>query len=245
MTKPSKSFFFVLMILLTSVSVSMGTDIDSLSSLESNIVKKPVLDTNIIHKFNLDPDFQYQKQLLKKSPFGEIWSDVKNAIIRFIIKLLDDIFGFKVSETSSNVIFWILILIVIVCLFLFLWKFKKQMLTNSGSIISESLEINQGKIDYMEEYNKSYQNQDYRGAIRFILLNTLKKLDDQNKILFVSGKTLYEYQSEIKSDELRGKFSEICNVYEYIFFGNFDATKSLCDLVYSNMDIIFNLKSTV
>lgn len=228
-----------------NVSKSAASTVDTLST-ESNLIElELVLDTSIIHQFSLDPDFQYQKKLLKKSIFSEIWWDIKMALIRLIEKIFNSIFGIEVGETSSQIIFWILIAIVIILIPIFLWKFKKQLLTDSGIVISQNLEINQGDVNYLDEYNNSYQNQDYRGAIRYLLLHTLKNLNDRNQILFVSSKTLYEYQNEIKSAEIKDSFSEICNVYEYIFFGNFNATKSLCDLVYSNMVRILNLKSTV
>jgi hypothetical protein len=77
-------------------------------------------------------------------------------------------------------------------------------------------------------------------AIRFVVLETIKQFDDQKKIKFIPGKTLYEYQQEVSEEEIKVPFSEICYIYEYIWYGNFMATKALCDSAFSDMNFIFN-----
>jgi hypothetical protein len=195
----------------------------------------------LIHKFAKNPDFQYKKNLFKKSFIGKIWKSIKDFFINLINKILRKIFGVDVQESTSNIIFWILILIILAGLGFLFYKSRKQLFTTSGTIFTDDDDISIEQMNYVDKQLEAYQNLDFRMAIRYALLNTIKQLDENKQIVYVAGKTLYEYQSELSNKEMKDKFSEMCYIYEYIWFGNFTATMSLCDLVISDMNFIFNL----
>jgi hypothetical protein len=194
-----------------------------------------VLDSSLIKKIALNPDFQYKQEEIRKSPIKEMWENIMLFFFKVISKIAESLFGIKVSKTTSTVIFWVFILIILAAIGWFFFRTKRQILTDSGLSIADVDEISIENLSYTDEYNRAYQNQNYKPAIRFLLLHTIKFLDEEGIIKYIPGKTLYEYQYEIKNQDIRSKFAEICYVYEYVWFGNFDATKSMCDLVNDKM----------
>ncbi|MEI6346307.1 MAG: hypothetical protein WCP69_00045 [Bacteroidota bacterium] len=210
------------------------------NAASKSVISKNILDTILIKDFAQNPDFQYKKDLFKKSFFVQTWDNIKMFFYKILRKIFYKLFGINVTESASNIIFWFLIILIISGLGLLLFKFRKQLLTDSGILFSDESEIYIEKVNYNEKYDEAYQNLDYKMAIRYVVLETIKQFDDQKKIKFIPGKTLYEYQQEVSEEEIKVPFSEICYIYEYIWYGNFTATKALCDTAFSDMNFIFN-----
>ena len=63
---------------------------------------------------------------------------------------------------------------------------------------------------------------DYRLAIRLHFLKTLRLLDDDDHIVWRSGKTNHEYQTEIKDKLLKERFDSLSYVFEYCWYGQFE-----------------------
>lgn len=63
---------------------------------------------------------------------------------------------------------------------------------------------------------------DYRLAIRLHFLKTLRLLDDNDHIVWRSGKTNHEYQTEIKDKLLKEHFDGLSYVFEYSWYGQFE-----------------------
>ena len=213
-------------------SLSVAADTAESVSIEN------VLDSSLIKKIALNPDFQYKQEEISKSPIQEIWDNIMLFFFKVISKIVESLFGIKMSKTTSNIIFWVFIIVILAAIGWFFFRTKRQLFTNSGISITDTDEISIENLSYTDEFNRAYQNQNYKPAIRFLLLHTIKFLDEVGAIKYIPGKTLYDYQYEIKNSVVRSKFAEICYVYEYVWFGNFDATKSMCDLVNEKMILL-------
>jgi hypothetical protein len=155
---------------------------------------------------------------------------------KVVSKIAESLFGIKVSKTTSVLIFWVFVVIILAAVAWFFFRTKRQILTDSGVSITDVDEISIENQSYTDQYILAYQNQNYKAAIRYLLLHSIQFLDEEGAIRYIPGKTLYEYQYEIKNPGMRSKFAEICYVYEYVWFGNFEATKSLCDMVNEKMN---------
>ena len=91
-----------------------------------------------------------------------------------------------------------------------------------------------GKVDYLiEEENihemdfnalveEAISNREYRKAIRFIYLFSLKKLSDKHLINWTPGKTNHEYVYEIENADIRDPFDRLSYYYEYAWYGDFE-----------------------
>lgn len=69
---------------------------------------------------------------------------------------------------------------------------------------------------------ESISKQRYRDAVRLLYLISLKHLADHGVVLWRTGKTNHEYNSEIKNESLKNQFSMLTRVYEYVWYGDFE-----------------------
>lgn len=69
---------------------------------------------------------------------------------------------------------------------------------------------------------KAESQGEYRLAIRLQFLKTLRLLDDNEHIVWRSGKTNHEYLNEIESSIVKNNFDNLSYVYEYSWYGQFD-----------------------
>jgi hypothetical protein len=66
----------------------------------------------------------------------------------------------------------------------------------------------------------------YKVAIRALYLLTLKHLAETSSIQLKTDKTNYDYFYEIKIDSKKQLFKSITNVYDYVWYGEFEAEHS-------------------
>lgn len=69
--------------------------------------------------------------------------------------------------------------------------------------------------------DESLRAQKYRDAVRLLFLISLKQLADLKLIQWQAGKTNHEYNSELKSELLKQRFSTLTRVFEYVWYGEF------------------------
>lgn len=68
--------------------------------------------------------------------------------------------------------------------------------------------------------HQSYKLGDYKVAVRYLFLKTLRQLSDKSFIAFGIDKTNSRYLNEIPSQR-SADFAELIRQYEYIWYGNF------------------------
>lgn len=73
--------------------------------------------------------------------------------------------------------------------------------------------------------SQSYKLGNYRAAIRYLFLKTLKQLSDKNLIIFAIDKTNTNYLRELPFDK-HDSFSNLVLHYEYVWYGNFEVKQS-------------------
>ncbi|QLG46421.1 DUF4129 domain-containing protein [Costertonia aggregata] len=82
---------------------------------------------------------------------------------------------------------------------------------------------------------------DYRLAIRFQYLKTLKLLSQKNIIDWHYEKTNLDYQREIQTPKIRSLFTDVSYLYDYIWYGE----QELDETKYNAADIKFTALKTV
>ena len=65
------------------------------------------------------------------------------------------------------------------------------------------------------------KNQNYRLAIRYYYIQTLKFLTEKNIISWESEKTNLDYIKEIDDGILNSDFKNVTKIYNYIWYGEF------------------------
>lgn len=69
--------------------------------------------------------------------------------------------------------------------------------------------------------NNALKDSNYRLAIRYMYLKTLKKLSGASKIVWDFEKTNQDYYNEIEDHTLKSSFKRISYLYEYVWYGEF------------------------
>ena len=104
------------------------------------------------------------------------------------------------------------------------------------NITSNDIEENIHEINFPESIRKFENEKNYRSAIRYHFLFSLKKMADKNLINWNPEKTNRDYLKELKNENLREDFRRIIYIYDYIWYGEFDAQ----DSDYQNYKSYFN-----
>lgn len=240
-----RSLIFLQIVFFSFLSKSLSADSHKPMVIDSTntYTVENVLDTALIKDFSNLKQFQYNKNLFKQSDFSRWWDAIVDNVLQKIATIFDSIFGVKVSKTTSAFVFWgFVFLLLLVVLFLML-KTKNQILTTSGGSVSEVASVEFENILYLQKIEQARKNEDYKQGIRYILLHTLQQLAEKDLIKLVPGKTLIEYQYDIKNHELKRLFVDICYIYEYIWFGNFNSSKSLMDEMCEKMKLLLTPKN--
>ena len=89
--------------------------------------------------------------------------------------------------------------------------------------------------DYEILLRKSYTEGNWRFAMRFLFLKTLRKLSEQSMIVYAVDKTNSMYINEIPLAK-RNEFVTLAHYYEYIWYGNIEIEKT----VFDNIENKFN-----
>ena len=69
---------------------------------------------------------------------------------------------------------------------------------------------------------QAVMNKDYRLAIRYLYLQTLRKLSGSGLLQFAADKTNYQYVNELRGKPYQNDFAAITLHYEYVWYGKFD-----------------------
>lgn len=89
-------------------------------------------------------------------------------------------------------------------------------------IATHDLEENIHEINFPASILKFEKEQNYRSAIRYHFLYTLKKLTDKNLISWNPEKTNRDYLRELKNKNSQEDFRRIIYIYDYIWYGEFE-----------------------
>lgn len=234
--KPVK-YIFVIAILLISTGPAVAQE-DTLApqpaqniiyDKKSNIVL-PEFDISTIKKYQDDPHFDYREQVAEEN----FWQRFKNWLYRGWVNFWTWLFGDFRSNSLLLFLFKALPYIIIGFIIAFLvWLFYRL---NPGAklfrsekqpevFFTDEEEIIKSK-NIQDLIDRAVQDKNYRLAVRYYFLQTLKKLTDATLINYEYEKTNSDYAREIKTEPLADLFKKITNVYEYIWYGSFEVSES-------------------
>ena len=182
-----------------------------------------------LQDFKSNPEFDYSEETAQDN----WWSRFKRYIKLKYHQLLSWLFGDY--EASAFLVFIIKLLPYLVLLLVFLlaiWVFNRM---NPGAILlseteggkvflSEEEEIVKSS-DISELIQKAVAEENYRLAIRYYFLLTLQQLTRKELIDYKFSKTDEEYLREIKQEPLQQQFRQLTRIYDFIWYGNFEASK--------------------
>ena len=98
-----------------------------------------------------------------------------------------------------------------------------------GMIGMEVIEELLDEVNFDEAISNAEKGEQWRVAVRLIYLYALKNLADQDLILVKKGKTNHEYLYEIKEAGFKQPFTDLSFMFDYTWYGHFEANKELVE----------------
>lgn len=154
-------------------------------------------------------------------------------IINWIFKKLNDVFGIDLppgwQQLAEIVIYGILVGFALYILVKFLMGNQAASFFSRKSKSVAPINIQEDhiqNIDLDAYITKALQEENYRLAIRYMYLKSLKLLSQNNLIEWNHEKTNSDYYNEIENGELKSSFNKISYWYDHIWYGEFTLDKS-------------------
>ena len=202
------------------------------------------LDKEQIQNYQNDEDFDYTEALVEDNwwtHFKQWLSDLWSSFIRWLLG--DE----SVSGTGSFLIQLLPYLIVASLVGLLVWVFLKM---DTGHLAFENRQNAQAFLSDDEELIKRDDIQglidsaiaagNYRLAIRFYYLLALQKMSGKELINWQVQKTNHEYIYEVEDLNVRNQFRRVTDLYDYIWYGNFEVDKEAFEKAQSSFVTLTN-----
>lgn len=102
---------------------------------------------------------------------------------------------------------------------------KKQNDHSDGDAINENLD---------QLINDASASGNYRHAIRYMYLRTLKMLSENNVITLHAKSTNQDYIRQMYKHNSLSQFRHLTRIYEYVWYGEFDPTETQFEIIRTN-----------
>ncbi|NRD22742.1 DUF4129 domain-containing protein [Winogradskyella litoriviva] len=189
-------------------------------------VEKQVISEDDLETYKADDDFNYAEVEAEEN----ILTKIKRWLNNILTKFWESIFGIGTAKGFLYFMFYILPYILLALLVFILIRFFLKV--NSKNLITKAKQ--EGSISFTEE-EQIIKNEDipalikdainkknFRLAIRYYYLLSLKQLTESDSISWQPQKTNEDYINEIKKDHLRVDFKNITRIYDYVWYGEFN-----------------------
>lgn len=161
-------------------------------------------------------------------------------------------FSFDTPEGSVKAVSIILRVFGALIIIFVLYKIVSVYMNNDGNWVlgrkSDKINIHATNIDtnihqtnFYTLVEESLLKNDYRSAIRYYYLLSLKRLSDKEIIEWDSEKTNYDYYQEIKNKKIKKQFKYISYIYDYCWYGEFNIEKQEFETSEKAFEKLFNL----
>ena len=182
-------------------------------------------DQSVLEKYREDPDFAYSQPPPEQTGIFRL-------IFQEALEWLAQLLGHR---GVAKFFLWLLILIFLAgfgwTLVLIFGGSPAKIIYNpeNGKIAYSVEEENLDKIDFNAQIAEALHHGLYRKAIRLIYLHAIKLLAGKALIDWKPWKTNRDYLGELKPQDLKAGFSELSYFFDYVWYGDFEADKPLCD----------------
>lgn len=177
---------------------------------DTNISEARSLSPNLSEKYN-DKDFNYKENAtIKKKEKSNASSGFLGGFVFFMTTIFPFLLG--------GFIIFVIVKVLLGSEVLF-WRNTKSSTKITEKLIYEDEDIHE--VDLASLLKQAIDNQNFRLAIRYYYLTSLKGLSNKKIIDYHKDKTNSEYLFEIENTAIRTQFSYLSYVYSYVWYGEF------------------------
>jgi len=191
--------------------------------IDSSNVKAKTLPKDFKEKYT-DSDFQYEKKVKEKNSWDRF--------LEWLGFWLGKIFSFSSNGSSVSFVEIVLKVLAVGVILFVIYLIVKAIMNGEGRwvfgkssdkkvINYDEIEKNLHLVDFEKLIKEATKSGENRLLIRYYYLWLLKKLAEKEIIDWDVEKTNSDYLYEIKSEKLRGEFSYLSYLYNYIWYGEF------------------------
>ncbi len=226
-----RTLIFCLLVYMSVNCFAQTTEQDAPSSTQKEVmydsdrINGTSLDKRTLEDFKNDPDYNYVEIEPEDNWLSRLrrkLSDIWNSFLRWL----------SGGEEATGVLATLLLLLpfllgagllaLLIYVFLKIDNARAIIQPNyKGVFIGDDEEIINSQ-DIQSLIDAALKEGNYRLAIRYYYLLTLQKLSGKELIDWQVQKTNHEYIYEIKNTQLRGQFVRLTDIYDYIWYGNFE-----------------------
>ncbi len=193
---------------------------------DDTAVEKQTITEDDLEAYKANDDFNYTEAIAEENFLEKAYRWLQNILRKF----WESVFGVGTATGFLYFIFRILPYILLGFLLFLLIRFFLKV--NSNNLITNSKKG--GSITFTEEeqiiknedipalIKEAVNQKNYRLAIRYYYLLSLKHLTENESILWEPQKTNEDYIKEIDKDHLRVDFKNITKIYDYVWYGEFN-----------------------
>ncbi len=181
-----------------------------------------VCDSARLARWQTDPGYDYNRELVAPEINVYEW------LGEWFERLMRAIFGNHIATEYSEIILVSFFVVAIALIVWFVYRKRPELFTRSKKtpLPYEVHEDNIYGIDFDAEISKALSHDDYRSAVRFLYLQTLKHLSDHNLIDWQLYKTPTQYIYEVEAPR-KSPFRDLTNRFLRVRYGNYDADRRL------------------
>jgi hypothetical protein len=219
-----KQLAFLLILFVTNTFISNAQVVTSPS-------KKPAVRSvpdSVVEKMQKDKDFAYANDMSywKKAPprrrnsFDKLMSSLTQSTVVKVILY---------SMLIAGILYAIYQVMVVNNFFIFSGGRRKNKAgeETDDQLSSENLD---------EKISEAVANKNYRHAIRFMYLKTLKLLSDNNIITLHAKSTNQEYIRQMYKHDNLAQFRNLTRIYEYVWYGEFHPSEAQFEIISTNFN---------
>ncbi|OAB77366.1 hypothetical protein [Cochleicola gelatinilyticus] len=178
--------------------------------------------------------------------YDKMEGEAENLLVRLLngfFSWIADLFGIQLSPETLAVleiiVYALLIALVIYILVRVLVGNDATSFFRNKKKLVAPLNIQEEHIDNidLDRYiQEALATKNYRLAIRYMYLRSLKQLSLHNIIHWHFDKTNSDYYQEIENETLKNSFKRVSHVYDYVWYGEFEIDKSRFHVVEKDFD---------
>ena len=237
-----KSFKFLFYFFL-GVQFITAQDKDVSVHYDDSKLEVKDISENDLDSYKADEDFNYTINETEENFISRAFDNFINWIANLIREIVEAIFGVGKAEGLIFFLFYILPYFILTLLIFLLVRFFLKV--NSRTLITGKKEAPSFQFTEDEQIiknedinaliNDAIAKNNYRLAIRYYYLLSLKYLTEKHVITWQQEKTNEDYITEIESETLKNNFKNITRIYDYVWYGEFNVDQ----LRFENLKVPF------
>ncbi|MGW8122790.1 DUF4129 domain-containing protein [Roseivirga echinicomitans] len=196
-------------------------------------------DTEKLNEYRADKRFQYEVYKAKPKGFlARLWDR--------IVGWFNGLFGSAITSGIIEILFYALLIGAFVFFIVKLSGIQTNTLFKKAKSEVKPYQVDEetlNDIDFETEIQQAISQSQWRIALRLTYLYALKRISDANLIAIRKGKTNHEYLYELSGHTIEKDFASLSFLFDYTWYGHFEASETMVEKARTHLESIGNLKS--